>query len=197
MLVGHTNRSSPFPSAPSCSCSLPIREGRDDEALGAAHELVLVVEGDVGEDDVCLVHVLTEVDSALTQPIEIRHRPHIPPTLPKFGYAIIYTDGRCIMVHTLLRSLSCKINHATNQTIKNVPLMDMDGDQRFVFGPLYRFQVTRRLINEKIEKIQETIIHLGHDPAVGARLRQRGLRVSRPDHLQPQDAHLQQGQNAI
>ncbi len=48
-----------------------VGEWRDDKALGAAEEFVLIGEGDVGDVDVHLVVVFVEVEASLLEPLEV------------------------------------------------------------------------------------------------------------------------------
>lgn len=77
-----------------------------------------------------------------------------------------------------------------HHTIEDVPLVDVDGDEGLVFRSLHRFQVARRLVNEQVEQVEETVVHLRHDSAVGSGLRQGHFRVTCPDHLKAQDSDL-------
>ena len=61
--------------------ALPVRQGRDDQPVGAAQELVLVGEGHVGDVDGHAVGVLVEVEATLLQPLEVRGALDVQPTL--------------------------------------------------------------------------------------------------------------------
>lgn len=50
-----------------------------------------------------------------------------------------------------------------HQIIENVSLVDMDGDQRLIFGPLVPAQLSSRHVDELIEEVQELLIGRLHD----------------------------------
>lgn len=77
-----------------------------------------------------------------------------------------------------------------HHAIEDVPLVDVDGDEGLVLRPLHRFQVAGRLVDEQVEQVEETVVHLRHYSAIGACLRQGHFRVTGPDHLKAQDADL-------
>ena len=52
----------------------PVGKRRDDESLGAAEELVLILEVDVSDADETLVDVIEEVETRLLRPLKVRRR---------------------------------------------------------------------------------------------------------------------------
>ena len=52
----------------------PVGKRRDDESLGAAEELVLILEVDIGDADETLIDVIEEVESRLLRPLEVGRR---------------------------------------------------------------------------------------------------------------------------
>lgn len=78
----------------------------------------------------------------------------------------------------------------THQVIKYVPLMDMDCDESLIFGPLHSFQVSCGHVNQRIEQVKEQLVGFSHDAAIKAGIGQSLLRVSGPNHLDTEQAHL-------
>lgn len=52
---------------------------------------------------------------------------------------------------------------STHQLIKDVSLMDMNGDKRLIFGPFVLAQLLGRHVDQLIEKVQELLICRLHD----------------------------------
>ena len=52
----------------------PVGKRRDDESLGTAEELVLILEVDVSDADETLVDVIEEVEPRLLRPLKVRRR---------------------------------------------------------------------------------------------------------------------------
>ncbi len=50
----------------------------------------------------------------------------------------------------------------TDQVIEDVPLVDHDGDERLVLGPLDAPQVPGRLVDQGVEQLQEVLVRLSH-----------------------------------
>lgn len=69
--------------------------------------------------------------------------------------------------------------------------MDMDGDEGLKLDALQPGEVTSRLVNQGVQQLQELVVSLSHQLLVGTRLHQSRLCVSCPDHLDPEDAHLE------
>ena len=61
--------------------------------------------------------------------------------------------------------------------------MHVDGDQRLEHDSLELLEILGRLVDERVEEIQEALIGRRHDLLVVARVAQRLLRVTCPDHL--------------
>lgn len=68
--------------------------------------------------------------------------------------------------------------------------MDVDSNESLIFCSLYRFQVSCGLVDEKVEKIQEAVVHVSHYSFVCSGLGECHFRVSGPNHLQSQDPNL-------
>lgn len=56
----------------------------------------------------------------------------------------------------------CSLVH---QIIENVSLVDVDGDQRLIFGPFVPAQLSSGHVDELIEEVQELLIGRLHDLA--------------------------------
>lgn len=68
--------------------------------------------------------------------------------------------------------------------------MHVDRDECLELDPLYLGEVSCGLVDERVQQFEELVVGLHHDLLVLARLRQRQLRVSGPDHLDAEQAHL-------
>ena len=71
----------------------------------------------------------------------------------------------------------------TYQIVKDVLLVDVDGDQCFVLSSLHARQFLRRDFDELVENVEEHVAGHRHDLLVSASQLQSDLAVSRPDHL--------------
>jgi len=71
----------------------------------------------------------------------------------------------------------------TYQIVKDVLLVDVYGDKRFVLRSLDARQFLRRDFNQLIENIEEHVACHRHDLLVSSRQLQSDLAVARPDHL--------------
>lgn len=82
-------------------------------------------------------------------------------------------------------------NAKADQSIENVPLMDVDGDQSFKFHPFQFGQIPGRLIDQSVQKFQKSVVCFGHHFLVTASLKERRFRISRPHHLDAQNSDLE------
>lgn len=55
------------------------------------------------------------------------------------------------------------VDGSTHQLVEDVSLMDVNGDERLVLGPLVPAQVPGRHVDQLIEKIQELLVGCLHD----------------------------------
>ena len=91
--------------------TLPVRQGRDDQTVGAAQELVLIDEGHVGDVDGHAVGVLVEVEAALLQPLEVGGALDVQPALgdkttaplSAFGVRRVLADYSANSIHFALK----------------------------------------------------------------------------------------------
>ena len=77
-----------------------------------------------------------------------------------------------------------------HQLIKDVPLMNMDGDECFKLGSLHFGQVPGGLSNQLIQKFQERLVGGHHDFAIKLGILQGFGCISSPDHLYSQQSNL-------
>ena len=85
-----------------------------------------------------------------------------------------------------MQSLKVKYDVITNHGVEDVALMHVDGDERLELGALDLGEVTRRLVDERVEQLEEGLVRLLHRLLVVARHLQRLRRVTCPDQLQTQ-----------
>lgn len=55
---------------------------------------------------------------------------------------------------------------STYQAVKYVPLVNVDGDEGLILRALDRLEIPGSLVDEQIQQVQETVIHVGHHTAV-------------------------------
>lgn len=75
--------------------------------------------------------------------------------------------------------------------------MHMYGNEGLELDPLNLGEVARGLVYEGIEELQEFVVALHHNFLVLARLRQRQLGVTCPDHLDAQKTHLEREKESV
>lgn len=78
----------------------------------------------------------------------------------------------------------------THQIVKNVSLMDMDGDESLKLHTLNLGQVLQGLVDQTIQHLQESLVSGGHDLLVGTSVGERKLSISSPQHLDAQNTNL-------
>lgn len=71
----------------------------------------------------------------------------------------------------------------THQVIKYVPLVDVDGDEGLVLGPLHSPQVSCGHVNQCVEQIQEQLVGFGHNAPIVSGIGQSLLSIPCPYHL--------------
>ena len=76
------------------------------------------------------------------------------------------------------------------QTVENISLMDVDSNKSLVFGSLHRLEVPSGGVDEQVEQIQESVVHVCHHSAICSGLHQCYLCIPRPDHLKAQQSNL-------
>ena len=86
--------------------------------------------------------------------------------------------------HILIALLS------TYQVVEDVPLMDVNGNERLVLGTLDLGQVLQCHVNQAVQHLQERLVGGGHDLFVRASVGQSVLGIASPDHLDAQDTNL-------
>ena len=79
---------------------------------------------------------------------------------------------------------------STHQIIKDISLMDVNGNKGFKLGPLNLGQVARSLINQQVQQFQESLISLRHHLPVILGTGQSLGGVTGPDHLDTQQTDL-------
>ena len=84
---------------------LPVRQGCDDQPVGASQELVLVDEGHVGDVDGHAVGVLVEVEAALLQPLKVRGALDVQPALKDKAMARLSVSQSVCVVSV------CRVQH--------------------------------------------------------------------------------------
>ena len=82
----------------------------------------------------------------------------------------------------------------TYHVLKDILLMHMNGDERLKLGPLDLGELLRGAVDEHAEQLAELLARVLHDLLVGARVAQRDLGVTRPQHLDAQQTDLQKRQ---
>ena len=68
--------------------------------------------------------------------------------------------------------------------------MHMNRNQRLELGPLDFGEISRRLINERVQQLEEGLVGSLHDLLVVPCVLQRFSGVAGPDQLQTQEANL-------
>lgn len=85
----------------------------------------------------------------------------------------------------------------THQVIKYVSLVNMDGDEGLILGPLHSLQISCGHVNECVEQIKEELVGFGHDAPIISSIGERLFRVPCPYHLNSKQANLDQGQGNL
>ena len=70
-----------------------------------------------------------------------------------------------------------------HQFIKDILLMDVNGDQRFDFHTIEFGQIFGGLVNQRIENVQKFLRRISHDLLVGFCVVQGDFGVTSPQHL--------------
>ena len=91
----------------------------------------------------------------------------------------------------MLKLLYCL--YGTHHVIKDIPLVNVDGDEGLELHTLHLLQVLSGDCNEGVQHLEEVRIGLSHDLLITASTPQGHLRVTCPDHLDAQQTHLVQG----
>ena len=87
---------------------------------------------------------------------------------------------KLLQIHLLHSQI---IVHVPHQIIKDVPLMNHDGDESFELGSLDFAQISCCLVNQCVEQLQEILVGLRHYFTVVLGLLQSFGRISCPNHL--------------
>ena len=94
-----------------------------------------------------------------------------------------------------MQRLKVKDDVTTNHGVEDVALMHVDGDERLELGALDLGEVTRRLVDERVEQLEEGLVRLLHRLLVVARHLQCFGRIAGPKQLQAQQANLKPNKN--
>ena len=78
----------------------------------------------------------------------------------------------------------------THQSVEDVPLVHVNGNERLEFGSFDLGKVTSCLVNQRVQKLQESLVGAVHGFLVVARVLQRVSRVTCPDQLDAQKPDL-------
>lgn len=65
--------------------------------------------------------------------------------------------------NTSLLNIKPNLRLSAHQLVEDVPLVDVDGDERLILGPLISAQIPGRHINQLIEEVEELLIGRLHD----------------------------------
>ena len=79
---------------------------------------------------------------------------------------------------------------SAHQVVKDIPLVDMDGDEGLKHCPLHFGQVPGCLVNQCVEQFQETLVGLLHHLAVVLGILERFCGISSPQQLDAQKSNL-------
>ena len=75
--------------------------------------------------------------------------------------------------------------------VEDVSLVHVHRDQGLELGSLHLLQVLGRLANQRVQEVEELVVRLLHDLTVWSGLNKGCFRVTGPDHLNAENADLQ------
>lgn len=134
---------------------VPVGQRGDDQSVCTAQVFVAVDEFHICDLDDTSVRLFQEVKPGLFLPLKVQRRSHVQTHLMEIKHNRKY--------YTTSFYIFQSIPPSTHQLVKDVSLVDVDGDERLVLGPLVSAQLPGRHIDQLVEEVQELLIGCLHD----------------------------------